>query len=76
MLGVSLGVNVQDLLAAPPGAISSDQSKFDGVQDKEWALQLKIDAQQLKTRAHNQGEQSGPPFLGSDEPGAIISPEF
>lgn len=49
MLGVSLGVNVQDLLAAPPvETIQSDQLKITGTQYKEQALQQKFGARQLK----------------------------
>lgn len=55
MLGVSLGVNVQDLLAAPPAeTIQSDQLKITGAQYKEQALQQKSGAQQLKI----EGKQS------------------
>jgi hypothetical protein len=50
MLGVSIGVNVQELLAcSPPGTMPpSDQSKFGGIQSKDRAVQDKLPAIQDK----------------------------
>ena len=49
MLGVSVGVNVQELLASGPGEMpQSDQSKFGGIQSKERAMQEKLPAVQEK----------------------------
>lgn len=49
MLGVSVGANVQELLASGPGEIpQSDQSKFGGIQSKERAMQEKLPAIQEK----------------------------
>lgn len=43
MLGVSLGVNVQELLASGPGDMQqADQSKLGGIQSKESAVQSKV----------------------------------
>jgi hypothetical protein len=50
MLGVSVGVNVQELLASsPPGQMPlSDQSKFSGIQEKDRAMPSKVPAAQDK----------------------------
>jgi hypothetical protein len=70
MLGVSVGANVQELLASGPGEIpQSDQSKFGGIQSKERAMQEKLPAIQDK-RAITQPklpamQQKQPPMPGT-----------
>ena len=54
MLGLSLGVDVPQLLAASPEGISSNQIKIDGTQMKEKAVQHKLDALQEKGNAVQQ----------------------
>lgn len=63
MLGLSLGVDVPQLLAASPegipgnqvpGGIPSNQIKIDGTQMKEKAVQHKLDALQEKGNAVQQ----------------------
>jgi hypothetical protein len=52
MLGVSLGVNVQELLASGPGEMQqADQSKLGGIQSKESAVQSKVPTIQDKRLA-------------------------
>ena len=55
MLGLSLGVDVPQLLASPPGEIvPSTQTKIGGTQMKEQAAQHKLDALQEKGNAVQQ----------------------
>ena len=70
MLGVSVGANVQELLASGPGEIpQSDQSKFGGTQSKERALQEKLPAVQDKRAITQQNlpamQQKQPPMPGT-----------
>ncbi|MDP1770411.1 MAG: hypothetical protein Q8L74_16625 [Nitrospirota bacterium] len=52
MLGLSLGVDVPQLLAASPGEMApSNQFKIDGTQMKEKAVQHKLDSIQQKDNA-------------------------
>lgn len=55
MLGLSLGVDVPQLLAASPAEMApSNQFKIDGTQMKEKAVQHKLDALQEKGNAVQQ----------------------
>lgn len=55
MLGLSLGVDVPQLFASPPGEIvPSNQIKIDGTQMKGKAAQHKLDALQEKGNAVQQ----------------------
>lgn len=55
MLGLSLGVDVPQLFASPPGEIvPSNQFKVDGTQMKQKAAQQKLDSIQHKDNAIQQ----------------------
>ncbi|MEO5954601.1 MAG: hypothetical protein ABIR36_02765 [Nitrospiraceae bacterium] len=55
MLGLSLGVDVPQLFASPPGEmVPSNQFKVDGTQMKEKAVQHKLDSIQHKDNAIQQ----------------------
>ena len=66
MLGMSVGVNVQELLAAPADQIQSDQSKTEDKGIKRDAIrrdatQNKVPAVQIKKPVMSRGVEAEPP---------------